>query len=636
MPLNSENLDDPSQADIGGLSGKNVAEQNERQLRLILDHSPTFIAYISKDLICEYANHNYCKYWGRRLNEIVGKPICEVIGDGSFKNSAETFRLVLKGQKIEYRVTSDHSGRTRIMDVQYVPNFNESDDVVGFFLFGDDITAERESQRRLQLILDSLPAMVLLLNRDERIVFGNRSALELIGVAPEQVRATTGSEFFGPEGYAVAKPFLDAAFAGKPQVFENNVYNQLGQAVDLQVHLVPEADPRDKVVGLFVMSFDITSLKKAELDAAKQVQLRDRFLAILSHELRNPLTAITHSTYFVKTRSELDSQTHDVVNIIDRQSRQMARLLDDLLDVSRITRDQIVFERKVYDFSQTINHVVDEWRPTFEKNKQSLECRLAPSPIPVNGDAGRLHQALTNLLDNAAKYTQPGGRIRLQSAIQQGRVIVSVVDNGHGIPAENIDRIFEMFYQEVQPSNTVKGGLGVGLYLVRRIITHHGGEIVALSPGSGNGSEFRLWLPISDQGVDADSVATQRDFENVSLALVEDHDDSRIVLSQSLKDRGFVVSEFCDGESALARIRDNPPQIAVIDIGLPSQNGLSIARELRSHAMTKDILLIALTGYGQEVYRRSALEAGFDIHLIKPIDVPKLCNLISEQLETKR
>jgi two-component system CheB/CheR fusion protein len=315
------------------------------------------------------------------------------------------------------------------------------------------------------------------------------------------------------------------------------------------------------------------------------------------------------------------------VETLERQSGQMARLLDDLLEASRVTQNKIELRRSVVDLRQVVKDAADAVRPLMEERGVAFEMEVGPRPIHVDGDPARLQQIQVNLLTNAAKYTPRGGHVRLDARRDGGTAIVSVADDGAGIPAEMLDSIFDLFVQSARTLDRSDGGLGVGLTLVRSLVAMHGGEVKASSAGPGKGSEFVVTLPVSDAAPIPDHVdglalppRRGRGGSEANVVVVEDNDDSRQMLCTFLEQAGFACRSARTGTAGLELIEEVHPAVALIDVGLPEMNGLEVARRLRSDPKNEGIYLVALTGYGQPSDRAAANEAGFDGHLVKPVD----------------
>jgi len=367
---------------------------------------------------------------------------------------------------------------------------------------------------------------------------------------------------------------------------------------------------------------------EAEEEAQEAVRKRDRFLAMLSHELRNPLAAVLNASHVLDLDTgESKSAVETARGVIRRQSRQMARLLDDLLDVSRITRDKIEIRRQTIDLRTAARDAIEAVRPHFDAKGLQLEVDLPESPVGVEGDPARLQQIQVNLLTNAAKYTPRGGLARLRIARDGDQVLLSVSDTGMGIPQEMRERIFDLFVQSAGTASN--GGMGVGLTLVRSLARLHGGEVTARSDGPGHGSEFLVRLPASRVTFDAGAAehrlcppARRR------ILLIEDHPAVREMTQTLLESSGHEIATAGDGPSGVEAVQQFKPDVAIVDIGLPGMSGYEVARAIRGLPEGKELLMLAVTGYGQPEDRRRALEAGFDAHLVKPVDLNQLADVL--------
>jgi PAS domain S-box-containing protein len=368
---------------------------------------------------------------------------------------------------------------------------------------------------------------------------------------------------------------------------------------------------------------------------AEANRLKDEFLAVLGHELRNPLAPISTALEVMALR---DSHAHVRERaIIARQVRHLSRLVDDLLDVSRITRGQVDLERSRVAVSEVVGHAIEMSSPLLEERYHRLEVSLDGS-LQVVGDPARLAQVVANLVMNAAKYTDPNGQITVRTARDGPSVLISVQDNGVGISPQMMPRIFELFVQERQTSDRSKGGLGLGLSIARNLVQAHGGTLSARSEGLGRGSMFEVRLPAAD--VDATQPAsgarTSRAPTKASgtrVLLVDDNADALEVMAEALKESGYDVSCAKDGPKALEAAARSAPHVAVLDIGLPVMDGYELARRIRGAPGLEAVKLVALTGYGQSTDRERASEAGFHGHLVKPVSLDRVIAMI-EQLVT--
>jgi signal transduction histidine kinase/ActR/RegA family two-component response regulator len=366
-------------------------------------------------------------------------------------------------------------------------------------------------------------------------------------------------------------------------------------------------------------------------EAQEAVRLRDEFLAMLAHELRNPLAPILHAAHLMGLRGLTDPQLERARATIARQGAHMSRLLDDLLDLSRVTHGKIDLRREKVELAAVIADAIQATRVLVEGRRHHLTLSIDEQPLRVEADPTRLAQVVANLLNNAAKYTEPGGRIELRAVREGDEAVLCVKDTGIGIPSTMLSSIFEPFTQ-VNPSlDREHGGLGIGLALVRRLVELHGGRVEAHSPGAGRGSEFVVRLPLGRSSAPTPGRKKQTSAPSLKrhVLLIEDNSDGRAMLGDLLRLWGHEVEEAADGLDGLERIRRRRPEVALVDIGLPGLDGYRLAREVRALPGGQDVLLLAVTGYGQPEDRRRALEAGFNIHLVKPLDLGRLARLLS-------
>jgi signal transduction histidine kinase len=363
----------------------------------------------------------------------------------------------------------------------------------------------------------------------------------------------------------------------------------------------------------------------AEVDRRK-----DEFLAMLAHELRNPLAPMLHAVEIMRARPNR-SVGQRVREVMVRQVRHMARLVDDLLDVSRITRGKTELRTEQAVLQTIVERAVETARPLIESREQALSLSLPPEPLWLEADPTRLEQVLVNLLNNAAKYTEPGGRIRVEVERDAGKAVVRVRDTGVGIAPELLPRVFDLFTQAEQSLDRAQGGLGIGLALVKRLVTMHGGTVEASSIGPGHGSEFVVHLPLLEtppQEVLPQEGESDRG-RRLRLLVVDDNVDAAQTLGDLLALWEHQVRIAYDGQTALEVALQVPPEVVLLDIGLPGMDGYEVARRLRREASLQHTLLVALTGYGQEADRRRSQEAGFAHHLVKPVDPEEMRRLLS-------
>jgi signal transduction histidine kinase len=356
-------------------------------------------------------------------------------------------------------------------------------------------------------------------------------------------------------------------------------------------------------------------------------QSKDKFLAMLAHELRNPLATIRSAVELLFLCTADDPARQEAQDAISEQVRHMVRMLDDLLDISRITRNRITLETELLDCRTVVDKSVRALRPVFEECRHTVEVAMAEGPLNVLADHTRLEQVVVNLLNNAAKYTDPGGHIRVRLEAVDGSGVLSVQDNGIGISPEMLSRVFELFAQVDDSLHRSQGGLGIGLSLVKNLVEMHGGTVEAASDGENRGSTFTVRLPLAETAVESpacnDELCCQTD--SYRVLIVEDNSAIAKLTKKLLEFSGHsVVDVASDGPAAIEAARRLHPQIVLIDIGLPGMDGYELASQLRRLPSRNGQMLIALTGYGQEEDRRRSTAAGFDMHLVKPVSLDAL------------
>lgn len=386
----------------------------------------------------------------------------------------------------------------------------------------------------------------------------------------------------------------------------------------------------DQLLAASVLSFSRATREAMDAEKAR----KDQFLAMLAHELRNPLSPISAAATLLKVAKSDTTVISNASNIIARQVTHMATLVDDLLDVSRVTRGAIELKLEPLDLRQVIDDAVEQVQPQMQAKQQVLAVTGLSGPVNLQGDRKRLVQVLSNLLTNAAKYTQPGGRISLHSALDGDQVAIAVEDNGIGMAPDFVPHVFDLFVQAERSSDRSSGGLGLGLALVKSLAELHEGKVSCSSPGLGKGSRFTVWLPIrtgEDSNIErrrAPRIETDT-LRQLKIMVVDDNVDAASTLAMLLESTGYDVAVTHRAREALDRSRVDVPDVFLPDIGMPDINGNELARQLRAQAETSHAVLIALTGYDRTEDRDQTRAAGFDHHLIKPVDTQKLYTLLS-------
>jgi signal transduction histidine kinase len=378
------------------------------------------------------------------------------------------------------------------------------------------------------------------------------------------------------------------------------------------------------------------ALQESEAQLLEASRRKDEFLATLAHELRNPLAPIRNAVHFLKLRGPGTSDVQWASDLIDRQVSGMGRLIDDLMDVSRINRGRIELRRERVALDTVLADAVETIQPQIDGAGHKLSILQPPGRLLVDADRARLAQAFMNLLSNAAKYTDPGGRIELRVVAEGGHAVVTVRDDGIGIAPQRLEGVFEMFSQEEPALSRSRGGLGIGLSLTRKLVQLHGGEVTACSEGRGKGSQFTVRLPVlaaqGEHEVHAAPAAPVGCPGTLRILVADDNRDAADTLAVLLEVMGHSVRRVHDGEAAVQEAAAFDPQLVLLDIGMPRLNGYETCRAIRQQAGGSARTVVAVTGWGQPQDVQSAREAGFDHHMVKPLDVGQLATLIHQRV----
>lgn len=527
----------------------------------------------------------------------------------------------------------------------YSPVRDEDGSVVGMFCacleMTGEVLAERyreEENARLVTLFEQAPGIIAVLRGPDHVFeITNRSYLQLVGhralvgkAARDALPEVQGQGFFEllDHVYHTGQPFVGHAVPLRVQRDPNAPLDE--RFIDFVYQ--PIHDQHGKVSGIFVEGSDVTARKRIEDELRAANRQKDQFLAMLAHELRNPLAPITTAAQLLQ-RGGMDAPgIQRASDIIARQAQHMTSLVNDLLDVSRVTRGLVTITKEALEMREVVREAVEQVRPLVDARRHTLQCEIAPGAMRVEGDRTRLIQVVSNILNNAAKYTTPGGKLLLTARIDAGCVRVAVCDNGQGIDPPILPYIFDLFIQAERTPDRSQGGLGLGLALVKSLAVLHGGRVEAHSEGLGKGSEFVVFLPCLAEAPAAGaprSESPSRGTRGLKVLVVDDNVDAAQMLATLLEMNGYEVAVAYDGRSALATAVQAPPDVALLDIGLPDIDGHELARRLRAMPQTTQAMLVALTGYGQAEDRQRARNAGFDHHMAKPADLAKLLELLA-------
>jgi PAS domain S-box-containing protein len=524
----------------------------------------------------------------------------------------------------------------------------------------DEIELLREAAARVCVHLDRARAEQTL--RDSELRYRSLAnvlsdipcAVDAIGrfVAPQPAWSRfTGQSFersrdFGwfdavhPDDREAARAaWVEALHARRPYEVRVRIWHAASRAFR---HVIARATPlmesEDRIrewVGAVTDIHDETEQARALVEADRR---KDEFLATLAHELRNPLAPIRNSLNILKLTGKAEGALATVYQILDRQVSHMVRLVDDLMEVSRITRGHLSLHTEQTDVQSIVNAAIETSRPLIDEAEHRLEVDLPPEPLRLEADPMRLAQAVTNLLNNAARYTDRGGRIRVSARREGSEAVISVRDNGRGISAEMLPRVFDLFTQAAPNRQYAHGSLGIGLTIVRSLVELHGGSAQARSEGPRRGSEFVLRLPLAGTaGAAADAVAEPaRHVAYNRVLVVDDNRDAAESLGVLLALLGAETRTAHDGRAALEALDDFQPSVILLDLGMPGMDGYEVAQRVRQHPLGRRVTLVALTGWGLQVDKQKSEDVGFDHHLVKPVDVEVLRQVLDSLPEVAR
>ncbi|MET0267071.1 MAG: PAS domain-containing protein [Duganella sp.] len=499
--------------------------------------------------------------------------------------------------------------------------------------------ALRLSEARFRTIADAMPQMVWSTLTDGSHDYYNQRWYDFTGVPPGSTHGDAWNGLLHAEDQGRARDIWHQSLAsGGIYEIEYRLRHASGEYRWVLARALPIRDDTSAIIRWMGTCTDIHAQKLAEAGWRQASQRKDEFLAMLAHELRNPLAPISTAAQLLKLRGGHEPHVQQASDIIIRQVRHMTELVDDLLDVSRVTRGLVQLAQQDLDVQAIVSGALEQARPLIDARQHVLSLRLPPAPLHVRGDKTRLVQALANLLNNAAKYTPPGGWITLAVApafdAEQPQVAISVTDNGIGMAPELLPRVFDLFTQAERTPDRAQGGLGLGLALVKSIASLHGGSAGAASGGAGHGSTFTIVLPLLattmalPPSVAVAPAPVAAPVGSLRLMIVDDNQDAAQTLGALMEAHGHRVLVFEDAESALRASADKQVDAYILDIGLPDMDGYELARRLRANPANNGKLLIALTGYGQAQDRVLSSAAGFDHHFVKPVDHAQLARVL--------
>jgi PAS domain S-box-containing protein len=626
-------------------------QQETARLYTLFEQAPGFMAVLSGPThVYELANVAYLRFVGRR--DLVGKPVKEVFPELAGQGYLDALDQVYTtgkpflGMKESVLLQRQPSGplEQRFVDFIFQPMFAPSGIVSGIFIEGYDVTDHarienhfRESEAKFRTIANAMPQMVWSTLPDGSHDYFNQQWYDFTGL---QEGSTDGPQAWNsllhPEDRQHAwQLWRHSLETGEPYSAEYRLRHHSGEYRWVLGRAVPVRGDKGHIVRWMGTSTDMHEQKLAQEALEESDRRKDEFLAMLAHELRNPLAPIAAAADLLPIAGTDAARVRQLSDIIARHANHMTSLINDLLDVSRVTRGLITLDQESIDIKTLLTEAIEQIRPLIEARSHRLETHFAAERVVILGDRKRLVQVVANLLSNAAKFTPTGGHIVLRMDTSEERVTIAVRDNGIGMPPDLLARAFELFAQGERTPDRSQGGLGIGLALVESLVHLHGGTITAHSNGPGAGSEFMVSLPRLRQETPAHSGinTTRAAFSGtgaIRVLIVDDNADAAQLLAMFLQAFGYETFVEYQAVNALDCAQRMLPKVCLLDIGLPGMDGNALARQLRTLPGMEDAALAAITGYGRPQDKEVALAAGFNQHFVKPLDTQKLLAWLGE------
>ena len=622
--------------------------ESEERYRTLFDLGPVAVYSIDAAGVIQNFNRRAVDLWGRKpaLNE-TDERFCGSFKmfrtDGSFMPPEKcpmaevvtgNISAVHDGEVVIER--PDGSRITVIVNIQALKN--EHGEITGaincFFDISERKRAE-EASAQLAAIVEFSDDAIISKDVHSTITSWNKGAELLFGYTAKEAIGQSITMIIPRERLHEESEILARINCGERlDYFDTSRVRKDGSHVDVSLTSSPIMNANGEIVGVSKITRDNTQKKQAEIALKEADRLKDEFLATLAHELRNPLAPIKSAAHILRMLNSNNPTIHRAQRIIERQANHLAKLVDDLLDISRIQKGKFQLHKEHLDLGKAVTRAVESCEQLIQIQNHSISVDIQSSPpLHIDADPTRVDQILVNLITNATKYTLSKGSIRISAALEQGMAVIRVRDNGVGIEPRMLKSIFDVFTQVEQSIERSQGGLGLGLKLVKDLAEMHGGSVEATSEGLNMGSEFIVRLPALSQCDSNLTAAVHLPEATVSskrILVVDDNPDIRETMEKVLTMSGHNVELAEDGLQAVQKILETHPDVAFIDIGLPKMNGYDVARKIRSNSGGADTVLIAVSGYGQTEDKRLALESGFDAHLTKPIDSEDIDKILSD------
>ena len=619
--------------------------QQSNQFATLVEHIPDIVARLDRDLNYLYIGPAVSAITGRPADEYIGKPrtnqgVAPEVAEARERVSREVFET---GEKQIFEFPMETPAGARFLESRFIPEFAPDGSVETLMTLTRDVTERkraeerlRESEERFRMVADNISQLTWTCDQLGDVTWYNKRWLDYTGLSFAEMKGWGWTQVHHPD-------HLDRVMAGVARSRESgeiweDTFPLRGKDSTYRWFLsraVPIRNESGDVVRWFGTSTDITEERLLQESLRDTDRRKDEFLATLAHELRNPLAPIRTGLQVLKMAKGDPEAVNAVCASMERQTLQLITLVDDLLDVSRFTRGRLQLRRSRVELADIVQSAVETSKPQIEDARHELTVTLPDYPLYVDADPFRLSQVLSNLLNNAAKYTPEGGQIRLSAEQSAGEIVVTVEDSGLGIPAHMLDRVFEMFTQIDRPLEKGQSGLGIGLTLVKSLVELHGGSVRVRSDGENRGSTFSVHLPIPTGTPAADSTPLITAEGNVvrgarRVLVVDDNGAAADMLALMVTMLGHDVRTASDGQQALQVGEEFQPEVVLMDLGMPRMNGYEAATRMRATSCGKDAALIALTGWGQEETKQRTEEAGFDHHLVKPANPDALQDILAD------
>lgn len=626
---------------------------SEQHLRAVLDTLAAFVGVLTPDGILTQANSAALRAAGLNPEDVLGKPFAETYWWSYSPRVQEDLRadiaLARRGQSVR-RDVQVRAAEGELIDLDFMlhPMRDEHGEVTHLIPSAIDITERKRGEAdRLKLVslVENSTDFIGMCDLNNFPFYINQAGLDMMGFdSLVQAQSVPIREFFFSEDQdRIVNQFLpNVLHHGHGEVEVRFRHFKTGSALWMLYRVFTLTDANGQPIGLATVSRDVTqhhqledNLRSLAADLSEANRRKDEFLATLAHELRNPLAPIRNGLFTLRRQiTTSDPTTDGIYTMLERQLEHLVRLVDDLLDLSRITRNKVELRKETVDLTTVLSSAIETSSPLLSESGNELHVTWPEQPILLDADLTRLAQVFSNLLNNAAKYNHEGGSIYLSTRQEDNQVVVSVRDSGIGLEADKLSNIFEMFTQVDRSLEKAKGGLGIGLTLVKRLVELHGGSVEARSEGLGRGSEFLVTLPILPHSGEPSLASQANPVEHEQKALrilvVDDNRDNAESLGMILEMLGHETTLAFNGLEAVSKAQEFQPDVILLDIGLPGLNGYEACRRIRDQAGSRPLTILAQTGWGQEEDRQRTRDAGFDEHLIKPIDPGHLRRILAQ------